>query len=276
MTPSAISTMQHMSLKTIKAGNREPINNLEDGMKQKQKQKWQLNDEIPVQTIDPNKAILDGINVAARLLAVIAFIPASFFCYPIETLNYETRYETSAFIFIGAMIFFLLSNYLEIKTAKNLGEHIVGHTICAFGAFIVIIANIVKVLSNDNDNDNDNDNGALVDAGAYLWIVGSSILLFGHLAETIAATIYSESSVLANKLVPIFGLLGSLFFLLGSILSLEDLLYPDETDYYYYGWIWVFLSKLQENMTRQSALYLTGSSVYVLHGITYMIAKFGV
>jgi len=262
--------MHQASMQTIIAGNTKPaINDMEN-----QKQLTEAAQSIPSSNAEhqkqlteaaqsiPSSNAVDGLAVATRLLAAASFALASFFCYPIKTQNYDT----SAFIFIGAMVSFLLSYYLEIKqaTRREMGRQIIGHTLCATGAIILIIANIIKIASYENE------------AHAYLWILGSISFLFGHLEETISAirTTCTQAGALTRKLTPLFGVLGSIFFLFGSILSLKDLLYPDEAEYYYYGLMRVFLGQLHENMSRQSGLYLAGSSMYIVHAILYAIAKY--
>jgi hypothetical protein len=80
--------------------------------------------------------------------------------------------------------------------------------------------------------------------------------VIGHLVETIAA---------ASKQAPALGILGSLFFVIGSVLTLRHFVFLDVED---------FQNHVEDLFTAQSALYLTGSSVYVLHAIVYTIAKY--
>ena len=244
--------MHQASMQTVIAGNKNPtINDMEN-----QKQLTEAAQSIP------SSNEVDGLVVATRLLAAASFALASFFCYPTKAQNYDT----SAFIFIGAMVSFLLSYCLEIKkaTRREMGRQIIGHALCAAGAIILIIANIVKITSYEND------------VHAYLWILGSISCLCGHLVETISAirTTCTEGGALARKLAPFFGVLGSIFFLFGSILSLKGLLYPDEAEYYYYGFMGVFLGQLHDNMSCQSGMYLAGSSMYIVHAILYATAKY--
>ena len=244
--------MHQASMQTVIAGNKNPtINDMEN-----QKQLTEAAQSIP------SSNDVDGLAAATRLLAAASFALASFFCYPTKAQNYDT----SAFIFIGAMVSFLLSYCLEIKkaTRREMGRQIIGHALCAAGAIILIIANIVKITSYEND------------VHAYLWILGSISCLCGHMEETISAirTTCTQAGALSRKLAPFFGVLGSIFFLFGSILSLKCLLYPDEAEYYYYGFMRVFLGQLHDNMSRQSGLYLAGSSMYIVHAILYATAKY--
>ena len=218
-------------------------------------------DDEQVHTHDSSKTPgLDGLNVTTRFLAAVAFIPASFYRYPRETANYEI----SAFIFIGAMSLFVLSNCLEMISARNFGKNVAGHIMCASGGSIIIAANIIYMAPIIIDGE------PLIDVDASLWITGSTFLVIGHLVETITVARYYDNYVLASKQAAALGILGSLFFVIGSVLALEHFLLPN----YDGGSIAAYIEDLEGNMTIQSALYLTGSSVYVLHAIVYTIAKY--
>eukprot|EP00979_Chaetoceros_neogracilis_P006249 scaffold1262_cov206-Chaetoceros_neogracile.AAC.3 len=265
--------MQQMSFQTIKTGNVDQRSSVEDGLGVEQKQDQHLEqvneqDDEQDQTHDSSKTpCLDGLSVTTRFLAAVAFIAASFFRYPRETLNYEI----SAFIFIGAMSLFVLSNCLEMISASNFGKCVAGHIMCASAGSIIIAANIIYIVKLSLCDDGC-DGEPLIDVDASLWITGSTFLVIGHLVETITVARDYDNYVLASVQAPVLGILGSLFFVFGSVLALEQLLYPD-TDYYY-GLIEGYEKDLEETMTVQSALYFTGSSVYVLHAIVYTIAKY--
>jgi hypothetical protein len=211
-------------------------------------------DDEQVHTHDSRKTPgLDGINVTTRFVAAVAFIAASFYRYPRETFSYKI----SARIFIGAMSFFLLSNCLEMISASKLGKAVAGHATCAFGVSLFIAGSIIELVKlSSSEYYSGGDGGPLIDVDAYLWITGSIFLVIGHLGETIAA---------ASKKAPALGILGSLFFVIGSVLTLEHFLFLDVEDFY---------NHVEDLLTAQSALYLTGSSVYVLHAIVYTIAKY--
>eukprot|EP00979_Chaetoceros_neogracilis_P006251 scaffold1262_cov206-Chaetoceros_neogracile.AAC.5 len=210
-------------------------------------------DDEQVHTHDSRKTPgLDGINVTTRFVAAVAFIAASFYRYPRETFSYTI----SARIFIGAMSFFLLSNCLEMISASKLGKAVAGHATCAFGVSLFIAGSIIELVKLSSSEYYSTGGGPLIDVDAYLWITGSIFLVIGHLVETIAA---------ASKQAPALGILGSLFFVIGSVLTLRHFVFLDVED---------FQNHVEDLFTAQSALYLTGSSVYVLHAIVYTIAKY--
>ena len=195
-----------------------------------------------------------------RLLASIFFIFATGFFHPsvIGNTNSGDKPLNTIYDMIGAsfMIGFVLFGAalaLQLYMKRDKGPMIVGSiSVALLAAALLFIAGILIIYD-----------GIVAFPGVF--IAGSLILITCQVVELIATfSRGEEENRILMMISMVLAILGTLFFFLGAVFSIEDVLIPEDSR----SGLW------ESSMERRAALFITGSVLYSVHAIAYLVDAF--
>lgn len=117
----------------------------------------------------------------------------------------------------------------------------------------------------------------LWDFGAFdpfsgVFITGSLILVTCQIVAELVATFRGEEENCIMMMISmVLAIVGTLFFFLGGVFSIEDVLQPDS---YYDGDSDSYYDQVLSNLGRRAALFITGSVLYLVHATAYLEDSF--
>mmetsp|Transcript_15690 Transcript_15690/g.23387 ORF Transcript_15690/g.23387 Transcript_15690/m.23387 type:complete len:150 (-) Transcript_15690:144-593(-) len=100
------------------------------------------------------------------------------------------------------------------------------------------------------------------DAFAGVFITGSLILFTCQVVEVFAYSGGEDESRIVMMISMVIAIVGTFFFFLGAVFSIEDVLFPDDFEDFF------------SNLERRAALFVTGSVLYLVHAIAYLVDSF--
>ena len=201
-----------------------------------------------------------------RFLASIFLICASVYLHPDviytlssgeEVLNRVGAFFMTGFALLGMALAF------ELPSKRGQGLLIVGTSMLAIVVlFIGSILTLFDVLM-DIKFDLDGFSGCFI-AGTIVLGAAQIMDLIFYLRQDERNQMLLLSMVLA--------ILGTVFLFLGSVFSVEEVLTDvGSNSYYYYSDIVRIVNRIYENLERRAALFITGSVLYMVHAIAYLI-----
>jgi len=190
-----------------------------------------------------------------RLLASIFFICAAVFLHPDVDSEGNPFDKVGAFFMTG---FFLFGAALavELYMKRNKDPMIVGSiSVTLFAVVLLFIAGILTLWDVIDDIETFN-------AFAGVFITGSLILFTCQVVELFAYSGREDESRNMMMISMVIAIVGTFFFFLGAVFSIEDVLFPDDFEDFF------------SNLERRAALFITGSVLYLVHAIAYLMDSF--
>jgi hypothetical protein len=199
---------------------------------------------------DKTKKIIAG---SLRFLASIFLICATVYFHPDVDTDIDTArdlFDRIGAFFMTAFILLGLALAFELPTKRDKGTAIVVTSMVA--VLVLFIGGIFVLYDVLNDiEDWDAFSGCFI-AGTVILGACQVLDLITYLRQDDRDQIVLISMVLA--------ILGTIFLFLGSVFSVEDVLY--DAQYY---------NDLLDNLDRRAALFITGGVLYMFHAIVYLI-----
>lgn len=198
---------------------------------------------------DKTKKIIAG---SLRFLASIFLICASVYFHPDVDTDIDTPrdfYDRIGAFFMTGFALLGMALAFELPSKRDKGPLIIGTSTLAIA--ILFIGSILTLYDVLNDIDDlDAFSGCFI-AGTIVLGAAQTLDLIDYLSQNDRSQMLLLSMVLA--------IVGTVFLFLGSVFSVEDLL----TEGIIYYW--------EDNFERRAALFITGSVLYMVHAITYLI-----
>ena len=199
---------------------------------------------------DTQDKMMQYIAGILRILASIFFICATVFFHP-DNADADALDKNGAFFMTGFVVFGA-ALAVELYMKRDKGPMIVGSIrVALLAAALLFIAGILIIYD-----------GIVAFPG--VLIAGSLILITGQVVELIATFGGEEENRIVMMISMVLAILGTLFFFLGAVFSIEDVLIPEDSR----SGLW------ESSMERRAALFITGSVLYSVHAIAYLVDAF--
>ena len=210
---------------------------------------------------DTQNKIMQYIAGILRLLASI-FFNSTYLFHPnvvkggslgvIELYEQIGAHFMISFVVLGAAL------AVELYMKRDKGPMIVGSiSVALFAVVLLFIAGILTLYDVIEDITFDPFSG--------VFITGSLILITCQVVELIATfSRGEEENRILMMISMVLAIVCTLFFFLGAVFSIEDVLIPEDSR----SGLW------ESSMERRAALFITGSVLYSVHAIAYLVDAF--
>jgi nitrogen fixation protein FixH len=212
---------------------------------------------------DKTKKIIAG---SLRFLASIFLVCASVYFHPDVDTDIDTArdlYDRIGAFFMTGFALLGMALAFELPSKREKGPLIIGTSTLAIAVlFIGSILTLYDVLNDIND----------LDAFSGCFIAGTIVLGATQILDLIVYLRQDDRSQMLLLLSMVLAIVGTVFLFLGSVFSVEDVLndvgsnrFSNPND------IVRAFNRLYDNWERRAALFITGSVLYMVHAITYLI-----